>query len=127
MCTHPAITPGVLFDETDDVIPDVVWISNERLAALMDEAGHLTGAPELAVEVLAFGEKQEKRDRQFKRKLYETQGVREYWIVDWRLQQVEIYRRAQAELHLIATLFAQDELTSPLLPGFICPVKRFFE
>lgn len=41
--------------DADDVIPDVVWISDERLAALMDDAGHLTGAPELAVEVLSFG------------------------------------------------------------------------
>jgi len=34
-------------------MPDVVWASNERLAVLLDEAGHLTGAPELAVEVLS--------------------------------------------------------------------------
>lgn len=122
-----AVTPGVLFDESDDVIPDVVWISNERLGALMDKAGHLTGAPELAVEVLSFGEKQESRDRQFKRKLYETQGVQEYWIADWRLKQIEIYRRDEGRLRLMATLFAKDTLTSPLLPGFTCPVARFFD
>ena len=122
-----AITPGVLFDEADDVIPDVVWISNERLTALMDKAGHLTGAPELAVEVLSYGEKQEQRDRQFKRKLYETQGVREYWIADWRLKQVEIYRRTEGLLRLVATLLAEDTLTTPLLPGFACPVARLFE
>ncbi|MEZ4733161.1 MAG: Uma2 family endonuclease [Caldilineaceae bacterium] len=121
------MTPGVLFDEADDVIPDVVWISSERLAALMDKAGHLTGAPELAVEVLSFGEKQENRDRQFKRKLYETQGVREYWIADWRLKQVEVYRREQGLLRLVATLLPEDTVTSPLLPGFACPVARFFD
>lgn len=120
------MTPGVLFDEADDVIPDVVWISNERLDALMDKAGHLTGAPELAVEVLSFGEKQESRDRQFKRKLYETQGVREYWIVDWWLKQVEVYRREQGMLRLVTTLLAEDTLTSPLLPGFSCPIACFF-
>jgi len=122
-----AVTPGVLFDEADDVIPDVVWISSERLEALMDKAGHLTGAPELAVEVLSFGEKQENRDRQFKRKLYETQGVREYWIADWRLKQVEVYRREQGLLRLVATLLPEDTVTSPLLPGFACPVARFFD
>src|SRR2546428_2602917 len=37
------ITPDILFSEADNVIADVVWISNERLTALMDEAGHLTG------------------------------------------------------------------------------------
>jgi Uma2 family endonuclease len=38
-----SITPGVIFSDADNVVPDVVWISNERLAVLMDEAGHLTG------------------------------------------------------------------------------------
>jgi len=41
------------FCRSDNVMPDVVWASNERLAVLLDEAGHLTGAPELAVEVLS--------------------------------------------------------------------------
>jgi Uma2 family endonuclease len=123
---HVAVNPGVLFSEADDVIPDVVWISNDRLQVLMDNAGHLTGAPELVVEVLSPGATQEQRDRQFKRKLYETQGVREYWIADWRLHQVEVYRRERGELRLLATLLAGDTLTSPLLPGFACPVERLF-
>ena len=109
-----------------NVVPDVVWISHERLAALMDEAGHLTGAPELAVEVLSPGVENERRDREAKLKLYGSRGIREYWIVDWRLQQVEVYRRDQAMLRLVSTLFAEDVLTSPLLPGFSCPVARLF-
>lgn len=121
-----SINPGILFSESDSVIPDVVWVSNARLATLMDEAGHLTGAPELVVEVLSPGAENERRDREAKLKLYESRGVREYWIVDWRLQQVEVYRREQALLRLVATLFAEDKLTSPLLPGFACPVTRFF-
>ena len=121
-----SITPGVIFSDADNVVPDVVWISNERLTALMDEAGHLTGAPELAVEVLSPGVENERRDREAKLKLYESRGVREYWIVDWRVQQIEVYRRDQAMLHLAATLFAEDVLTSPLLPGFACPVARLF-
>ena len=121
-----AITPGVIFSDADDVIPDVVWVSSERLALLMDNAGHLTGAPDLAVEVLSFGLRNEERDRTAKRRLYGTQGVREYWILDWRLKQVEIYRRVQGELQLTSTLLKEDNLTSPLLPGFSCPVERLF-
>jgi Uma2 family endonuclease len=108
------------------VIPDVVWVSKERLAVLLDEAEHLTGAPELIVEVLSLGEENERRDREVKLKLYATQGVREYWIVDCRLQQVQVYRRQQATLQLAATLFAEDEISSSLLPGFTCPIARFF-
>jgi len=121
-----AITPGVLFSDTNDVIPDVAWVSQDRLADLMDEAGHLTGAPDLAVEVLSFGTRNEERDRTAKRKLYETQGVREYWILDWRLKQIEVYRREEGELRLVATLLPEESLTSPLLPGFRCSVSSLF-
>lgn len=120
------INPGVIFTDSDDVIPDVVWVSNERLATLMDDAGHLTGAPELVIEALSFGMRNEERDRIAKRKLYETQGVREYWILDWRLKQVEVYRRQHGELRLVATLLPEDTLTSPLLPGFACSVSGLF-
>ncbi len=118
--------PGVLFSDIDNVIPDVVWISTERLELILDAAGHLTGAPELVVEVLSPGEPHERRDRQARRKLYSTHGVQEYWIVDWQRQQVEVYRREQAHLRLVATLFPADELQSPLLPGFACQVAQLF-
>ncbi|MBW4552771.1 MAG: Uma2 family endonuclease [Aphanocapsa sp. GSE-SYN-MK-11-07L] len=119
-------TPGVIFDDADNVIPDLVWISHERLAAGVDEEGHFTIAPELIVEVLSPGTQNERRDRETKLKLYAERGVKEYWILDWRLQQLEVYRRQNALLHLVATLFAADILTSPLLPDFSCDVAEFF-
>jgi Uma2 family endonuclease len=121
-----AIAPGIIFSDADNVIPDVVWASYECLERLLDEAGHLTGAPELVVEVLSPGEKNEKRDRESKLKLYSVQGVQEYWICDGIQKKVEVYRREQATLKLAVTLFSQDELTSPLLPGFKCLVSKFF-
>jgi Uma2 family endonuclease len=117
---------GVIFSDADNVIPDVVWVSNERLDSVLDDAGHLTTAPDLVVEVLSPGEQNEKRDRQVKLKLYATQGVKEYWIVDRQLQQIQVYRREQATLKLVATLFSGDDLTSPLLPGFTCAIARLF-
>jgi Uma2 family endonuclease len=119
--------PGVIFSVTDAVIPDVVWASNQRLAVLLDEAGHLTAAPELVVEVLSAGSENEKRDKELKLKLYSSRGVREYWIIDWRKQQVEVYRREQAVLSLVATLMIGDELNSPLLPGFTCAIAQLFD
>ncbi|WP_375340518.1 Uma2 family endonuclease [Plectonema radiosum] len=44
---------GIIFTNADNVIPDVVWIAKERLASVLDDAGHLTAAPELVVEVLS--------------------------------------------------------------------------
>ncbi|MBW4421976.1 MAG: Uma2 family endonuclease [Myxacorys californica WJT36-NPBG1] len=118
--------PGIIFSDADNVIPDVVWISNDRLAQLKDEAGHLTGAPELVVEVLSPGATNERRDREAKLKLYSSQGVEEYWIVNRELQQVGVYRRENAVLKRVATFLAQDEITSPLLPSFQCLVQTFF-
>jgi Uma2 family endonuclease len=122
-----AINPGIIFTDEDNVIPDVVWVSSERLNLLLDEAEHLTGAPELVVEVLSPGEKNKQRDTQLKLKLYSQQGVQEYWIVDNTLRQMQVYRRENAVLSLVVTLQATDTLTSPLMPGFACPLNRVFD
>lgn len=118
--------PGIIPSDTDNVIPDVVWVSQERLALIEDEAGHLTGFPELIVEVLSPGEANIRRDREAKLKLYSVQGVQEYWIADRFAKRVEVYRREQGQLILVATLLEGDVLTSPLLPGFNYQVDRFF-
>lgn len=120
------MAPGVIFSQADSVIPDVVWVSRERLAQIEDEAGHLTGAPKLVVEVLSPGKQNEFRDKEAKLKLYSVPGVREYWIVDRFTQKVEVYRREKAQLVLVATLLGNDEITSPLLPGFCCYIHCFF-
>lgn len=122
-----SIAPGLVFAEDNDVAPDVVWVSRERLRTARDEAGHLRAAPELVVEVLSPGAANERRDRELKLKLYSRQGVREYWIVDPRGHAVQVYRRANLALALAATLGPGDTLTSPLLPGFALPVDDLWE
>lgn len=123
---EPSIMPGLIFSDSDNVAPDVAWLSDERLLHLQDEVGHFRGAPELVVEVLSPGKAKQDRDRLAKLKLYSRQGVQEYWLVDPATRQVELYRREQAQLAHVATLFPPDELTSPLLPGFRCTVAEVF-
>ena len=121
-----AINPGLIFSEVDSVIPDVVWASYERLETMLNEAGHLVAAPELVVEVLSPGEKNKRRDREAKLKIYSTYGVLEYWIADREQHKVEVYRREQGVLKLALSLYASDELTSPVLPEFRVQVSQFF-
>ena len=64
-----AIAPGLIFAEDDDVAPDVVWISNSRLAVALRPDGKLHDAPELVIEVLSPGSVNERRDREAKRSL----------------------------------------------------------
>ncbi len=114
----PYLTPGLIFSQTDAVIPDLIWISHQRRQQILDDAGHLNGPPELVIEVLSRSESDRRRDRQTKLKLYSVQGVSEYWIVDHQQQQIEIYQRSQGALEKSRTLFPSDRISSSLLPGF---------
>ncbi|HYX29597.1 MAG TPA: Uma2 family endonuclease [Pyrinomonadaceae bacterium] len=119
--------PGVIFAEDDAVAPDVIWISSQRLPIALGEDGKFHKAPELIIEVLSPGFANEKRDRDAKLKLYSRRGVDEYWIVDWLMRAVEIYRRQNAALHLVDTLRSEDVLQTPLLPDFSCVVSTLFD
>ena len=79
------------------------------------------------MEVLSPGSTNERRDRELKLKLYSRQGVRESWLVDWRTRTVQVYRRQRTALRLIATLEGSDAISSPLLPGFSCPLASLWE
>ncbi|MFP4297757.1 MAG: Uma2 family endonuclease [Spirulinaceae cyanobacterium] len=119
--------PGVIFTPTDAVIPDVVWISEERLENGVDESGHLVVAPEIVIEILSPGEINEQRDKEVKRKLYSLYGVQEYWVADWRLKTIAVYRRNEAQLQQVCTLLEGDDLASPLLPDFRVAIASIFQ
>lgn len=119
-------SPGIIPSQQDSVIPDIVWVSNQRLAQIEDESGHFTEFPELIVEVLSKGERNIYRDKQAKLKLYSQGGVQEYWIVDRFNQQVDVYRQQAGQLILKETLINTDYLTSPLLPQFSLSIPEIF-
>jgi Uma2 family endonuclease len=121
------LAPGLIFADDDDVAPDVIWISRERIATALHQDGKLHSAPELVIEVLSPGSANERRDRQAKLALYSRRGVDEYWILDWIRRQIEVYRQDNGALHSVAILRAGDTLETSLLPGFSCSVADLFE
>jgi Uma2 family endonuclease len=104
----------------------VIWISHERLEAVLHKDGKLHNAPELVIEVLSPGAENERRDREVKLKLYSRHGVKEYWVVNWQTRNLEVYRRDDDLLTLTKTLDGNSTLESPLLPGFHCKVSQIF-
>lgn len=73
--------------ENDDkiIIPDISINCNTRDRKNVS----LTGIPRMVMEVLS--DSTEEYDRSEKMQIYQKVGVSEYWIVDWRRKQVEIY------------------------------------
>jgi Uma2 family endonuclease len=123
----PIFTPGVIFADDDDVVPDVVWVSYKRLTTALQPDGKLHTSPELVIEVLSPGSENARRDREVKLKLYSRRGANEYWIIDWQERRLEVYRHEEGILTLNKTLDEIETLQSPLLPGFSCKVGQLFK
>ncbi len=79
---------GVEFAESQEgVQPDLIFVSNARRRRVAEEG--IRGAPDLVVEILSPGTAE--RDRTVKKKLYQRQGVAQYWIVDPDGDSVEVW------------------------------------
>lgn len=63
-------------------VPDVVWISRERLARIPEDAAASPVMPELVVEVIS--EANTRAEMQHKRRLYFEGGALEVWTCDDR-------------------------------------------
>lgn len=117
--------PGVIFDDFNGVIPDIVFFSHERRAEIAS-GDRLSGAPDLVIEIISPGAENERRDRVLKRRLYGRFGVKEYWLVDLASRSVEIYELADDGLELTAMFAGDDEMISVLLPGFRAKLADLF-
>jgi Uma2 family endonuclease len=119
------ITPGVIFDELNSAIPDLVFIAKERIPQIASGI-HIVGAPDLAIEILSPGAENTRRDQVVKRQTYAKYGVKEYWIVDPIVELIEISRLQTNVLASIGKFRNSDEISSPLLPDLSFSVKDVF-
>ncbi len=120
-------TPGLIFSEFDGVIPDLIYISHERIEEILDEeSGKFYGAPEIVIEILSPGRANARRDLQIKRELYEIYKVPEYWVVDPFEKEVTVFRFDQGELKKLKTFTDNDKLTTNTLPDFELKISELF-
>jgi Uma2 family endonuclease len=111
----------VVLSTFDVVVPDIVYLSNERSHFLT--ARNLQGPPDLAIEILSPGTRS--RDRRLKRDLYERTGVQEYWMVDPDRDIVTVYRRNTAGDYGEPVEYVRGQrLESPLVPDLALPVNK---
>lgn len=114
--------PGVLFSTEDAVAPDIIWIRQPPGGSVYGDDGKIHVAPDLVVEVLSPGAENERRDRQLKLKLYAVRGVREYWLIDWLTNTIQVYRNQSGQFVLGAELGRGATLRSDVLAGFSASV-----
>jgi Uma2 family endonuclease len=112
----------VRFTPNDVVQPDLLFISNEKLDRIKRI---VEGAPDLVVEIKSDGNTA--TDMSYKKYLYETSGVLEYWIIYPNKKTISIYTLIEDELRFQRTLTLADSLKSSVLVGFEMPVAAVFE
>ncbi len=119
------ITPGVIFNEYNSAIPDLVFIVKDRIDRIASGI-HIVGAPDLAIEIMSPGSENVRRDQIVKRQTYARFGVKEYWIVEPIVEVIEISRLQNNVLASVGTFRNADEISSLLLPDLSFTVKDVF-
>ena len=113
----------VVFSFYDVVEPDLIVVAPDQLEILTD--ANIKGTPAMVVEILSPSTK--RRDLGIKRDMYARFGVREYCVIDPKLNGVTVFRDAadgRFGTKAVLTSAGNDILESPLLPGVSIPLSR---
>lgn len=102
-------------------VPDLTYVSFERLPQSWAEDQPCPVAPELVIEIISpgqsFGELTEKATD------YLRAEVNRVWVVDTKAQSLTIFRCDA----LPATLRAEASVEDSSLPGLVLPIARLFD
>ena len=112
----------VTLTPTDTIQPDVLFVQEDRLEIISDK--RVIGAPDLVVEVLSAGNT--KKEMNYKKFVYETAGVREYWFINPEKQTLTQYENVGQEFIRLHVLTKQDTLHSIAVNGFSLAVGEVF-
>jgi Uma2 family endonuclease len=102
------------------VQPDLCVICDQ---SKLDDRGCI-GAPDLIIEILSLSNS--KHDLVTKKKLYEENGVLEYWIVYPNDQILHKYVLINDKYELEGVFTREDSVTTKLLPGFELKMDDIF-
>jgi Uma2 family endonuclease len=112
----------VYFGPTEANQPDIIFISKGRLDII--EAERINGAPDLVVEILSPASAYYDLKRKFR--VYETQGVKEYWLVDPEEKSVAVYENEGTNFALAQEVSQEGKVSSKVLPHLELGVKDIF-
>jgi Uma2 family endonuclease len=102
----------VYFSDDTVVEPDLLVVAQDRLSIVKND--YIEGAPDLIVEVIS--PTSEERDRGYKFKLYAEQGVKEYWLADYKKRVLQIFGLTSSGFQLAGEFKDDEEVASPMFP-----------
>ncbi|HYV34794.1 MAG TPA: Uma2 family endonuclease [Gemmataceae bacterium] len=130
--THPGVIHAILGSmECKLLIPKLESERHPDIAVYLtapkgrkDRTMWRAWIPDLAIEVVS--ESSRDRDYTEKRDEYWALRVKEYWIVDAKLEQVLVLKRGRSQW-TEKTLGPGDVCETTLLPGFKLPIRTIFD
>jgi Uma2 family endonuclease len=115
----------VTFTENDTFQPDVLFVRQERIEALEATEKRIVGAPDFVVEVKSKGNTP--KEMSYKRFVYESETVLEYWFVNVDDETLTQYENIDNELRIKKIYSLNDTVESIVIKGFSISVSEMFE
>ncbi len=112
----------VKFSPTDTFQPDLLFIMSNRLDIIGEKK--IEGAPNLVIEILSDGNTP--KEMNYKKYVYETSGVKEYWIINPAKKTLRQYENRENELFMTHELELEDTLQSVVIQDFTFQIKDIF-
>lgn len=112
----------VILTQHDTVQPDILFISKDRLN-IIDE--QIKGPPDLIVETLSDGNSA--KEMSYKKHIYESTGVQEYWLINTTKKTVTQYKNEDGEFFPIHVLDTEGVLQSIVVEGFSFKISDIFQ
>jgi Uma2 family endonuclease len=113
----------IVLSETNVLQPDIIFISKDHLHLITET--NITGAPDLVIEILspgtAYYDLIEKKD------LYGDFGVREYWIVDPKKKNVEVYLNRDGKFALNQKVEGEGVVKSVVVENYKIDLNEIFK
>jgi Uma2 family endonuclease len=114
----------VYLDDDNVLQPDIMWVSKDNTRCKLVEGRRWHGAPDLVIEI--FSPSTSRRDKTVKFDLYETHGVREYWMFDPIAEYIEVWSLQGSSFVKIGIFGPGETFASPVLVGKTVEVGALF-
>ena len=111
-----------IFTKYDTLQPDLLFVSKDREHIIKKV---VDGVPELVVEIKSPSNSN--AEMSYKKYVYESTGVREYWYISPEKQTLTQYENIDGELIRLQVLTIGDTLKSFVIEGFTIALKDIFE